>query len=47
MEVFLHYRGYTFFTMPGLTYQEIGRLLDAHKRVLTEGDKERNFAWLR
>jgi len=38
LEAFLHNRGYTFFTMPGLTYQEIKRLVESRKKIMSEKD---------
>ena len=40
MALFLHEKGYTYFTIPNLTYIEINELVDACKRRAKEQEKE-------
>ena len=40
MILFLHEKGYTFFTIPNLTYFEIDKLVDACNRRVKNQEKE-------
>ena len=44
MTLWLHERGYTFYSIPQLTYGEIGMLVDAHNRKVKKEKQESNKA---
>lgn len=44
MTLWLHKNGYSFFTIPKLTYGEIGMLVDAHNRKVKKEKQESDRA---